>query len=147
MNAFHHHHHTHTQATFEAGLNGLLQLAESGAAAPAALVPAAQRVAALLKARYSNPAWLRLGARLFSALQRSNGALGQSERAKLDGYQSDIRTLLGDEEGEEGASSAQAREQTLGEMLGFVTQQVSSRLKGWLWSALKTQRQYTSRCS
>jgi hypothetical protein len=110
------------QATFEAGVKGLLLLAQSGAAPPAALLPAAARTHALLKARYSNPAWLRLGAALFAACLAP--PLEPAARAKLEGYAADVRALLGDEA--DGAEPAAPREPTLGELLGFPAPQV-----GW----------------
>jgi hypothetical protein len=111
------HARTLLQATFEAGITTLLRLAEQRAAPPAALLPAAQRAHALLKARYSNPAWLKLGARLFSALLANpGGGLDAAQRAKVDGFGADLRRLLGDEAEGEGAAP---RERTLGELLGI----------------------------
>lgn len=116
------------QATFEAGLSGLLRLAAGNAAPPSALFPAAARAHALLKARYSNPSWLRLGSRLLSALLAAEGGLDAAQRAKLEAGLAELRGFLGEEdEGADGGAGPQPqprREQTLGEMLGFAPPQV-----------------------
>lgn len=104
-----------------------MQLVNEGTS-PQAVLPAAARVHTLLKTRHSNPAWFRLGAKLFTAMLQAEDpqALDTPQRAKVQGFLKDMKGLLAEEDGAE-EEAAPARGQTLAEMLGLPAQQVRWR--------------------